>query len=50
MTDECFICIRTILGSIGVGKAVKGVKVSGFNRLQPGLFDWKAKAGVIKAN
>ena len=50
MTHDHFVRIRTILGSIGVGKTVKGVTVSCFDGIKPGLFDWKAKTGMIKSN
>jgi hypothetical protein len=50
MTHDRFFHIRTILGSIGVGKTVKGVTVSCFDGIKPGLFDWKAKTGMIKSN
>jgi len=47
MANDCFICIQTILGSIGVGEALEGVAVAGFDGIQPGLFNWKAKTGMI---
>ena len=50
MAHDRFVCVRTIFGSIGVGEALKGVAVAGFDGIQPGLFDWKAKTGVIKSN
>jgi hypothetical protein len=50
MTHDRFVCIRTILGSIGVGEAFEGVTVAGFDGIQPGLFDWKAKTGMIESN
>jgi hypothetical protein len=50
MAHDGFVCVRTILGSIGVGEALKGVAVAGFDGIQPGLFDWKAKTGMIKSN
>ncbi len=50
MTRDRFVCVRTILGSIGVGEALEGVAVAGFDGIQPGLFDWKAKTGMIKSN
>jgi hypothetical protein len=50
MAHDRFVCVRTILGSIGVGEALEGVAVAGFDGIQPGLFDWKAKTGMIKTN
>ena len=50
MTHDRFVRIRTILGSIGVGKTVKGVTVSCFDGIKPGLLDWKAKTGMVKSN
>jgi len=47
MTHDRFVSVWTILGSIGVGEALKGVAVAGFDGIQPGLFDWKAKTGMI---
>ena len=44
------ICIRTVPGCIGVGKAIKGVTVAGFDGIEPSLFDREAKAGMIKSN
>ena len=40
MAHDCFVCIRTILGGIGVGEALEGVTVVGFDCIKPGLFDW----------
>ncbi len=31
-----------LLGCIGVGEALKGVTVAGFDGIKPGLLDWKA--------
>jgi len=50
MTHDHFVCVQTILGSIGVGEALEGVAVAGFDGIQSGLFDWKAKTGMIKSN
>jgi len=50
MTHDGFVSVRTILGSIGVGEALKRVAVAGFDGIQSGLFYWKAKTGMIKSN
>ncbi len=50
VAHDDFVCIRTILGCIGVGEALEGVAVAGLDGIQPGLFDWKAKTGMIKTN
>jgi hypothetical protein len=50
MTHDRFVCVRTILGSIGVGETIEGVAVASFDGIQPGLFDWEAKTGMIKSN
>jgi hypothetical protein len=50
MAHDRFVCVRTILGSIGVGEAFEGVTVAGFDGIQLGLFDWKANTGMIKSN
>ncbi len=39
-----------MLGCIGVGEAIKVVTVAGFDGIEPGLLDWKAKTGMIKSN
>jgi len=48
MAHDRFVCIRTILGNIGVGEALEGITVAGFG-IQPGLLDRKAKTGMIKS-
>jgi hypothetical protein len=50
MAHDRFVSVRTILGCIGVGEAFEGVAVAGLDGIQPGLFDWKAKTGMIKSN
>ncbi len=40
----------TILGHIGVGEALEGVAVAGFDGVQPGLFDREAETGVVKTH
>ena len=50
MTHDHFVCVQTILGSIGVSEALEGVAVACFDGIQPDLFDWKAKTGMIKTN
>ena len=50
MAHDCFVCIQTILGGIGVGDALEGVTVAGFDGIKPGLVDRKAKTGMIKFN
>jgi hypothetical protein len=50
MAHDCLIGIRTILGCIGVGKALKGVTVAGFDSVEPSLLDREARAGMIEPN
>jgi len=50
MAHDRFVCIQTILGGIGVGDALEGVTVAGFDGIKPGLVDRKAKTGMIKFN
>ena len=50
MAHDGFVCIRTILGCIGVGEALKGVTVAGFDCVEPGLFNWETKTGMIETN
>jgi hypothetical protein len=42
--------IRTVPGCIGVGEAIKGVAVAGFDGTKPGLLNWKAQVGMIELN
>ncbi len=50
VAHDCLVGVGTILGRIGVGEALEGVAVAGFDGVQPGLFAWKAKTGVVKTN
>jgi hypothetical protein len=50
MAHDGFVSVRTILGCIGVGEAFEGVAVAGLDGIEPGLFDWKAKTGMVKSN
>ena len=50
VAHDRLIGVGTILGRIGVGEALEGVAVAGFDGVEPGLFDWKAKTGVVKTN
>jgi hypothetical protein len=42
------IIIRTVPGSIGVGEAIQGVAVAGFDSIKPSLLDREAQAGMIE--
>ncbi len=48
MAHDCLVSIRTVPGSIGVGEAIKGVTVAGFDGVEPSLLDWKTQAAIIK--
>ncbi len=50
VAHDRLVGVGTILGRIGVGEALKGVAVSGFDGVQPGLFDREAETGVVKNN
>ena len=50
VAHDRLVGVGTILGRIGVGEALEGVAVAGFDGVQPGLFDRKAKTGVVKTN
>ncbi len=50
MAHDCLISIQTVPGSIGVGEAIEGVAVSGFDSIKPSLLDRKAQAGMIETN
>ncbi len=45
MFNESIVRIKYARSTIGYSEAVVG-----FDGIQPGLFDWKAKTGVIKSN
>ncbi len=50
MAHDRLISVRTVPGSIGVGKAVKGVAVAGFDSIDPSLLHREAQAGMIESN
>jgi hypothetical protein len=50
MAHDGFVCIRTVLGCIGVGEAFEGVAVASLDGIEPGLFDRKTKTGMVKSN
>ncbi len=50
MAHDCIIGVRTVLGCIGVGEALKGAAVAGFDIVEPSLLDKEAQAGMIKTN
>ncbi len=50
IAHDCLISIRTVPGHIGVGEALKGVAVAGFDGVEPSLLDRKAQAGMIEPN
>ena len=50
MAHDRLICIRTVLGFIGVGEALEGVADAGFDSVEPSLLDREAQAGMIEPN
>jgi hypothetical protein len=50
MVHDRLISIRTVPGSIGVGEAIKGVAVTGFDSIESSLLDREAQAGMIETN
>jgi hypothetical protein len=50
MAHDCLVSVRTVPDCIGVGEAIKGVTVSGFDGVEPSLLDRKAQAGMIESN
>jgi hypothetical protein len=50
MAHDCLVSIQTVPGCIGVGEAIKGVAVAGFDGVEPCLLDRKAQAGMIETN
>ncbi len=48
MAHDCLIGVRTVLGCIGVGEALKDVAVAGFDCVKSSLLDREAQAGMIK--
>ncbi len=50
MPHDCLISVRTVPGCIGVGEAIEGVAVAGFDGAELSLLDRKAQAGMIESN
>jgi hypothetical protein len=50
MAHDCLVSICTVPGCIGVGEAIEGVAVAGFDGIKPSLLDRKAQAGMINSN
>ncbi len=50
MAHDCLLGVRTVPGSIGVGEALEGVAVAGFDSVEPSLLDREAQAGMIEPN
>jgi hypothetical protein len=50
MAHDCLISVRIVPGCIGVGDAIKGVVVAGFDGVKPSLLHRKAQAGMIESN
>ncbi len=50
MAHDHLVSVRTVPGCIGVGEAIKGVTVAGFDGIEPHLLDQKAQAGMIESN
>ncbi len=50
MAHDCLISVRTVHGSIGVGEAINGVTVAGFDSVEPSLLDREAQVGMIETN
>jgi hypothetical protein len=50
MAHDRLIGIRTVFGRIGVGEALEGVPVAGFDSVKPSLLDKEAQAGMIEPN
>ncbi len=50
MAHDHPVGVRTVLGRIGVGEALKGVAVASFDSVEPSLLDREAQAGMIEPN
>ncbi len=50
MAHDCLVSVQTVPGCIGVGEAIKGVAVAGFDGIEPSLLDRKAQEGMIESN
>jgi hypothetical protein len=50
MAHTCLIGVQTVPGLIGVGEALEGVTVAGFDSFEPSLLDREAQAGMIEPN
>ncbi len=50
MANDHLISVWTVPGSIGVGEAIEGVAVAGFDSVKPSLLDREAQAAMIEPN
>ncbi len=50
MVYDCLIGVQTVPDCIGVGEALEGVAVAGFDSVKPSLLDREAQAGMIESN
>jgi hypothetical protein len=50
MAHDHLVSIQTVPGCIGVGEAIKGVAVAGFDGIESHLLDRKTQAGMIESN
>ncbi len=50
MAYDCLVSVWTEPGCIGVGEAIKGVAVAGYDGVNPHLLDQKAQASMIETN
>ncbi len=50
MAHDHLIGVWTVFGRIGVGEALKGVAVAGFDSVKLSLLDREAQAGMIEPN
>jgi hypothetical protein len=50
MAHDCLVSVQTVPGCIGVGEAIEGVAVAGFDGVKPSLLDRKAQAGMTETN
>ncbi len=50
MAHDHLVNPQTVPDCIGVGEAIKGVTVAGFDGVEPRLLDRKAQAGMIETN
>ena len=50
MSFDSLVCIGAVMGRFGVGETWKGVEVTRFDGIKPGLLDREADTGMIESH